>query len=81
MAVLEEIWNGSDPIDSPHTVDSVCLVWPVAPRKHNMKMANSPETGLLSAGAAVWILMLNSVSVLKSFCEAYVMLAWSMLGW
>ena len=47
------------PIDSPHLTAFVLsgLVWQlhIYTRKRNMKMANSPENGLVSAGAILCV--------------------------
>ena len=56
------------PIDSPHAVGRVCLIWPCLhgscayARKRNMKMANSPKNGFgVSWRCSALILVLNSV--------------------
>ena len=55
MAVLTEIWNGSDPDWDPHSNLTVC----------------SAENGLESGGCCALILMLPRLVGLKYICDAY----------
>ena len=65
--------------------DSVCpcLLVCTYTRNRNKKMALSSGNGLESARCCALILMLiiSVIVVLKSICEAHVMLGWCMLGW